>query len=88
MGEQSLPLAGGAVKMGRLIAEAVAVLRERGDANLHYVDGLTLFGHAFAHHMLDQLHPDAESYRVLDDRYGQVVMPLLGLAPTEPATTS
>ena len=67
------------------IAEAVAVLRDRGDAHLHYIDGLTLFGHSFVHHMPDQLHPDAEGYRVLADRYSQVVMPTFGLSPAEPA---
>ncbi|MFW6058835.1 MAG: SGNH/GDSL hydrolase family protein [Phycisphaeraceae bacterium] len=67
------------VQKRELIAEAVAVLRERGDANLHYIDGLTLFGHSFVHHMPDQLHPDAEGYRVLAERYAQVVMPTFGL---------
>lgn len=68
------------------IAEAVATLRERGDANLHYIDGLTLFGHAFVHHMPDELHPDAEGNRALADRYTQVVMPTFGLTETKPAT--
>lgn len=67
------------VDMRERIAEAVAVLRERGDEHLHEIDGLTLFGHAFAHHMPDELHPDAEGYRVLADRYAQVVMPTFGL---------
>ena len=67
------------VKMRETIAEAVDVLRQRGDANVHYVDGLSLFGPDYVHHMPDELHPDAEGYRVLADRYAEVVMPVLGL---------
>jgi len=64
--------------MREWIAEAVDVLRARGDANLHYVDGLEIMGPDQAKHMPDDLHPDAQGYRVLADRYGRRVMPTLG----------
>ena len=69
------------VKMRELIAEAVDVLRQRGDATLYYIDGLDLFGHDYADHMPDELHPDAEGYRVLADCYARTVMPHFGLTP-------
>ena len=68
-------------KMREAIAEAVDVLVQRGDTNLHYVDGLSLFGPKYVHHMPDELHPDAEGYRVLADRYSEVVMPSFSLQP-------
>jgi lysophospholipase L1-like esterase len=62
------------------IAQAVELLRLRGDANLHYVDGLQLFGPEFLPLMPDQLHPDAQGYRELARQYEQVVMPTLGFS--------
>jgi lysophospholipase L1-like esterase len=62
------------------VAEAVELLRQRGDANLHYVDGYELYGPEFLPHMPDQLHPDAEGYRKLAQRYAEMVMPKLGFA--------
>lgn len=66
--------------MRQRIAEAVELLRTRGDANLHYADGLEVFGPAFVRHMPDELHPDAEGYRVLAEHYERMVMPMLGFA--------
>jgi lysophospholipase L1-like esterase len=65
--------------MRQRIAEAVDVLRGRGDANLHYVDGLSLFGEADAAYLGDQVHPDADGYRLLGRRFADRVMPLLGV---------
>ncbi len=71
--------------MRTTIRETVQTLRDAGDRNLHYIDGLTLFGADLAHHMPDELHPHAEGYRVLARQYAQVVMPALSLAPLEVA---
>jgi len=63
------------------IAEAVAALSRHGCPNLTYVDGLELFGQDYAEHFPDRLHPSAEGYALLAERYDQVVMPrLLSLA--------
>ena len=47
------------------VAEAVSAIRGRGGSNVHYVDGLSLFGAEHAHMLPDDLHPDAEGYETL-----------------------
>jgi hypothetical protein len=63
------------------IAEAIDVLRQYGDQQLHYVDGLDLFGSEFESYLEDGVHPNAEGYRILADRYCDLVMPQLGISP-------
>nr|WKF61535.1 hypothetical protein HUO10_006066 [Paraburkholderia busanensis] len=48
--------------------------RARDDANLHYVNGLTLYGEAdFAELPLpDRLHPDGASHRRIGERFGKI----------------
>lgn len=45
------------------VAAAVAALQAAGDRNLHYVNGLDIFGADYAHLLPDELHPDAEGYQ-------------------------
>lgn len=47
------------------VAAAVETLRARGDRHLHYVDGLRVFGPELAHLLPDELHPNAEGYRLM-----------------------
>ena len=47
------------------VAAAVSAIQAHGDSNIHYVDGLKLFGPEYTHLLPDQLHPDAEGYKVL-----------------------
>jgi hypothetical protein len=47
------------------VAAAVNVLRTHGDANIHYLNGLELFGAKYAHLLPDELHPNAEGYKVM-----------------------
>jgi hypothetical protein len=47
------------------VAEAVDAMQGRGDRNLHYVDGMELFGPDLVHMLPDELHPDAEGYKVM-----------------------
>jgi len=61
------------------VREGVESLRKAGDENVHHVDGLDLFGPDFANHIADGAHPNNDGYRVLADRYSQLVMPKLGL---------
>ena len=51
--------------MRQEVAEAVQAMRDQGDANLHYVNGLELFGSDLAHLLPDDLHPDAEGYKIM-----------------------
>lgn len=62
------------------LAEAVDVLKQEGDANLHYVNGLDLMGPDHVHLYEDGTHPNAEGYRFFAKVYGEVVMPKLGFA--------
>ena len=59
------------------VAAAVAALQAHGDRHLHYVDGLEIFGPQHAHLLPDDLHPDAEGYKVLAQNFRRVVMPQL-----------
>lgn len=42
------------------LADIVGVLRDRGDANIHYRDGLELFGPADEPMLPDLLHPNGD----------------------------
>jgi lysophospholipase L1-like esterase len=62
------------------VEAAVDVMRAHGDANLHYVSGLDVLGSEFAHLLPDQLHPNAEGYRLMGQRYTPLLAEILGLA--------
>ena len=51
------------------VAEAVEAMRAHGDAHVHYVDGLTVFGEEDLALMPDNLHPDSEGYRVMAAKF-------------------
>ncbi|OMF27610.1 GDSL family lipase [Paenibacillus sp. FSL H8-0548] len=51
------------------IAEVAALLRNRGDQNLYYRDGREWFSEADAVHLSDGLHPDAQGYKLLGERF-------------------
>lgn len=61
------------------VREGVESLRCCGDANVHHVDGLELFGPDLARYIVDGAHPNNDGYRVLAERYSELVMPKLGL---------
>ncbi len=52
-------------KMREEVHAAAETLRSHGDRNVHYVDGLQVFGAAHVDLLPDALHPDAEGYRVM-----------------------
>ena len=59
------------------VAEAVTAIRSRGGDNVHYVDGLRLFGPEHAHMLPDDLHPDAEGYATMGHNFlREVAAPL------------
>ncbi len=51
------------------VQEAVAAFQKRGDDHLYYVDGLKLLDENLAHHLPDNLHPDAEGYRLMGENF-------------------
>ncbi len=52
---------------------AAEALQAHGDTQIHYVDGLSVFGADFVHLLPDDLHPDAEGYRVMGKNFVNVV---------------
>lgn len=55
------------------VAAAADVLIGHGDRNLHYIDGLDVFGLDLAAHLGDGLHPDAEGYSIIAGRYDELI---------------
>lgn len=55
------------------VAEAAQMLQRRGDRNLYYRDGRQWFGEADASLLSDGLHPNAEGYRLLGERFEQCI---------------
>jgi GDSL-like Lipase/Acylhydrolase family len=56
-------------QMRDIIAGIVEGRRRRGDANLHYLDGLTLFGAADVNDLPDHLHPNGDGYVRMGQRF-------------------
>ncbi len=57
------------VLMRQEVQAAVDVLRDCGDDNVHYVDGLDVMGAEQAHLLPDDLHPGPEGYKVMGQRF-------------------
>lgn len=57
------------------IEDVVRMLQERGDASIRHVNGLELFGEAdaAAGRLPDDLHPDSEGYRIMGERFSEIV---------------
>ena len=54
--------------LARIVAE-----RSPRDPNLHYLDGRLLFGPDDLDYLPDNLHPNAEGYRLMGERFAQLV---------------
>ena len=52
-------------RMREEVRAAVETLRAHGDRNVHYVDGMEVFGSELGHLLPDELHPNAEGYKVM-----------------------
>lgn len=59
------------------VGEAVSLLGEHGDSDVHLLDGLTVLGSDNGHMLADRLHPDAEGYQHMADAVTSVVEALL-----------
>ena len=64
-------------RIRELIAEAVEARRAAGDAALHYVDGLELFGSEDAGDLPDDLHPNPAGYVRMGERFAPVLRRLI-----------
>ena len=51
------------------VQAAAEALQAHGDKQIHYVDGLSVFGTDYVHLLPDDLHPDAEGYRVMGKNF-------------------
>ena len=60
-------------RIREILAEAVAKRRADGDTQLHYVDGLRLFGAADAHDLPDDLHPNPQGYQRMGERFAPLL---------------
>ena len=63
--------------------EAVQAIKDHGDRNIHYFDGLDLFGPEYADMLPDGLHPNAQGYKVLAQNFSRKVAETL-FVPSEP----
>lgn len=66
-------------RVRELIQEVVAVRQRAGDTNLHYLNGLQLFGEADAVDLPDDLHPNPAGYARMGERFAKAVFSDSGL---------
>jgi hypothetical protein len=55
--------------MREAVAGAVETLRAHGDSHVHYVDGLTVFNGDLQHLLPDDVHPNAEGYKLMGQNF-------------------
>ncbi|MCB1684185.1 MAG: SGNH/GDSL hydrolase family protein [Pseudomonadales bacterium] len=65
------------VRVRELLSRIVAQRRSDGDHQLHYVDGLSLFGAEDARDLPDDLHPNPAGYIRMGERFAPVLKRLL-----------
>lgn len=58
------------VQMRQEVKNAVETLRAFGDEQIYYINGLDILGADLAHLLPDDLHPNAEGYRLMGERIG------------------
>ena len=59
-------------RIRELTTEIVATRRKTGDTDLFLIDGLTLFGPADADDLPDGLHPSADGYLRIGERFHSI----------------
>lgn len=76
------------VQMRQNVKKAINALQSQGDAHLHYIDGISLFGSDHAKHMPDKIHPNQQGCQILAKNYSQLAMPWLAQEANWPQQTS
>ncbi len=66
-------------EMREEISEAVNICQKRGDKKLFYINGLDLFDVELAEYLPDNLHPNADGYRILGENFLREVFELSGV---------
>jgi hypothetical protein len=61
-----------------IVSEVVAARRKAGDTNLHYLDGLELFGEADVSDLPDGLHPNGDGYVRIGERFAAIAFAPVG----------
>lgn len=69
--ERPAEFAAGALTLQRTRELLEQVVAKRSDKNLHFMDGLTLFGASDEGDLPDKLHPNSAGYRLMADRFAQ-----------------
>lgn len=64
-------------RMREEVQAAYQALRDSGDENVHYLDGLKLFGPEHAHLLPDGLHPNGEGYKQMGRNFLDLAGPVL-----------
>jgi lysophospholipase L1-like esterase len=69
--ERPEEFAAGALTLQRTRELLEEVVTKRADKNLHFMDGLTLFGASDEGNLPDKLHPNSAGYRLMADRFAK-----------------
>ena len=56
-------------RIREIVSDIVAMRRDAGDTNIHYLDGLALFGEADLGDLPDGLHPNGPGYQRMGERF-------------------
>lgn len=62
------------------VYEAIRLLNQAGDVHLYYVHGLDIIGEADAAYLPDLLHPDADGYKLMAERFEQAIKQFPGVS--------
>lgn len=77
--ERPEEFAAGALTLQRTRELLQEVVMKRSDKNIHFMDGLMLFGAADQANLPDKLHPNSAGYRLMADRFVKAQRALMSL---------
>ena len=76
--ERPAGFAAGALTLQRTREILKDVVAKRTDPNLHFMDGLTLFGASDEANLPDKLHPNSAGYRLMGERFAEAQRTFIG----------